>query len=228
MRAIARCSSRHLADQPLMADGARRSRARMRGRRRGGDAAVPLLRSCGVRPAGGGARAHADAGDQILDLQDRAGADLRSDGVPRRQRLRRGGVLARLYREAPVNAIWEGSGNVVCLDLLRALARDGEAARAVLAEIARATAGLCRAARKRRRLWQSILTGGEAEAHARARGRTAGVACAVEALQVSAPAIAEIFAEARLAERSGRTYGAATSRTRSCQRLLERALPDWR
>ena len=31
------------------------------------------------------------------------------------------GVLPRLYREAPVNAIWEGSGNVMCLDVLRAL-----------------------------------------------------------------------------------------------------------
>ena len=39
------------------------------------------------------------------------------------------GVLARLYREAPVNAIWEGSGNVVCLDVLRALSQEGEAAR---------------------------------------------------------------------------------------------------
>ena len=37
-------------------------------------------------------------------------------------------VLPRLYREAPVNAIWEGSGNVMCLDVLRALKRDQEAA----------------------------------------------------------------------------------------------------
>ena len=37
-------------------------------------------------------------------------------------------VLPRLYREAPVNAIWEGSGNVMCLDVLRALRRDPEAA----------------------------------------------------------------------------------------------------
>jgi putative acyl-CoA dehydrogenase len=38
-------------------------------------------------------------------------------------------LLPRLYREAPVNAIWEGSGNVMCLDVLRALARDGDAGR---------------------------------------------------------------------------------------------------
>ena len=50
--------------------------------------------------------------------------------------------LARLYREAPVNAIWEGSGNVMCIDVLRALVRDGEAAHAVIEDLARATAGL--------------------------------------------------------------------------------------
>ena len=32
-------------------------------------------------------------------------------------------ILPRLYREAPVNAIWEGSGNVLCLDVLRAMER---------------------------------------------------------------------------------------------------------
>src|SRR3954463_13188916 len=50
--------------------------------------------------------------------------------------------LARLYREAPVNAIWEGSGNVMCLDVLRALSREAEAARAVLSELVRACADL--------------------------------------------------------------------------------------
>ena len=34
------------------------------------------------------------------------------------------GALARLYREAPVNAIWEGSGNVMALDVLRVFGRD--------------------------------------------------------------------------------------------------------
>ncbi|PWB58545.1 MAG: DNA alkylation response protein, partial [Bradyrhizobiaceae bacterium] len=50
--------------------------------------------------------------------------------------------LARIFREAPVNAIWEGSGNVMCLDVLRALAREGEAAEAVLGGLARATRDL--------------------------------------------------------------------------------------
>jgi len=44
-------------------------------------------------------------------------------------------ILPRLYREAPVNSIWEGSGNVQCLDLLRALERSPEAAEALLATL---------------------------------------------------------------------------------------------
>ncbi|CAB3760884.1 isovaleryl-CoA dehydrogenase [Paraburkholderia humisilvae] len=42
------------------------------------------------------------------------------------------GPMARFYREAPVNSIWEGSGNVMCLDVLRALEREPEAAQALL------------------------------------------------------------------------------------------------
>src|SRR5512147_499387 len=61
-------------------------------------------------------------------------------------------VLPRLYREAPVNSIWEGSGNIMCLDVLRGLRREPETADLLLAEldalgladprIARAAAGL--------------------------------------------------------------------------------------
>jgi putative acyl-CoA dehydrogenase len=43
-------------------------------------------------------------------------------------------ILPRLYREAPVNSIWEGSGNVMCLDVLRAIARTPNAAEVLRAE----------------------------------------------------------------------------------------------
>jgi putative acyl-CoA dehydrogenase len=44
------------------------------------------------------------------------------------------GPMARFYREAPVNSIWEGSGNVMCLDVLRALEKEPEAAQALLTQ----------------------------------------------------------------------------------------------
>jgi putative acyl-CoA dehydrogenase len=44
-------------------------------------------------------------------------------------------VLPRLYRQSPLNSIWEGSGNVIALDVLRALERDSASVAAVLAEV---------------------------------------------------------------------------------------------
>jgi putative acyl-CoA dehydrogenase len=43
--------------------------------------------------------------------------------------------LPRLYRQQPLQSIWEGSGNIQCLDVLRALGREPEAAEALLAEL---------------------------------------------------------------------------------------------
>jgi putative acyl-CoA dehydrogenase len=45
------------------------------------------------------------------------------------------GPMARLYRDAPLNGIWEGSGNVICLDVLRALEREPDSRDAFLAEL---------------------------------------------------------------------------------------------
>src|SRR5439155_958430 len=44
-------------------------------------------------------------------------------------------MMPRLYREVPLNSIWEGSGNVMCLDVLRAMARGSEAVEAFFAEV---------------------------------------------------------------------------------------------
>ncbi len=63
--------------------------------------------------------------------------------------------LARLYREAPVNSIWEGSGNVMCLDVLRALGRTPQAIDVLMDELREAAdeeprlRGVCREASPR-------------------------------------------------------------------------------
>jgi len=44
-------------------------------------------------------------------------------------------ILPRLYRQAPLNSIWEGSGNIQCLDVLRALQREPQTGQALLAEL---------------------------------------------------------------------------------------------
>ncbi|WP_374665414.1 acyl-CoA dehydrogenase family protein [Acinetobacter sp.] len=46
------------------------------------------------------------------------------------------GIMARIFKEAPVNTIWEGSGNVMCLDVLRAIARDPESIEVLFKDLA--------------------------------------------------------------------------------------------
>ncbi len=50
-------------------------------------------------------------------------------------------IMPRLFRESPVNSIWEGSGNVICLDVLRALHKDPQTREAYLAEVELALGG---------------------------------------------------------------------------------------
>ncbi len=48
-------------------------------------------------------------------------------------------IMPRLFREAPLNSIWEGAGNIVCLDVLRAIEREHDTLDALLAEISQAS-----------------------------------------------------------------------------------------
>jgi putative acyl-CoA dehydrogenase len=132
--------------------------------------------------------------------------------------------LARLYREAPVNAIWEGSGNVMCLDVLRALSREGEAGRHLIETLARETAELP-GAREVAAFIVRALSAPNAEATARRAVERLAQLVAAAALGESAPATAEIFARARLSEPHGATYGTAALEPEDVDALLERALP---
>jgi putative acyl-CoA dehydrogenase len=128
-------------------------------------------------------------------------------------------VLARLYREAPVNAIWEGSGNVMALDLLRS-ARNLEEVRAVLTALAAEARDLPGAAEAVKRIGQA-LSAADTEANARSVTATLAMLAAAAALQATAPEIAAAFAGARL-NGSARLYGALPDQA---SRLLERAVP---
>ena len=46
------------------------------------------------------------------------------------------GIMARIFKEAPVNTIWEGSGNVMCLDVLRAIGREPESIEVLFKDLA--------------------------------------------------------------------------------------------
>jgi putative acyl-CoA dehydrogenase len=132
------------------------------------------------------------------------------------------GTLARLYREAPVNAIWEGSGNVMCLDVLRAFDRDAAASRDVLASLKRETAELPGAAATVQ-IIEKILGSTTAEADARTLVERLALLAAAAALKSSAPTpIAESFARTRLGGR-GAMWGSAELTERERLDLLDRA-----
>ena len=130
-------------------------------------------------------------------------------------------LLPRLYREAPVNAIWEGSGNVMCLDVLRAFAREGEAARGVVASLAEDAAGL-EDPRERAAAVITALAESKGEGDARIGVEQLAILAATAALNTSAPpAVAEHFARARP---SG-MLGTAGMGVGDAAVLLERAMP---
>ena len=130
-------------------------------------------------------------------------------------------LLPRLYREAPVNAIWEGSGNVMCLDVLRALRRDEEAAE-LFASLTREASRLSGAMEAPFDRENAIAS--EAAAREMVR-RLAGIAAAA-VLNDSAPAaVPEAFVRTRVVRPRGALYGADGLEAATAELLLERALP---
>jgi putative acyl-CoA dehydrogenase len=135
------------------------------------------------------------------------------------------GALARLYREAPVNAIWEGSGNVMGLDVVRAFSR--EAGSTTLAELARESEGLP-GAKQTVELIERVLRCEDAEAHARIAVERLAQLAAAAALKASAPGeVVETFTRTRWAASRGNTYGSVDITAAQMGRLLSRALPEF-
>jgi putative acyl-CoA dehydrogenase len=134
-------------------------------------------------------------------------------------------VLPRLYREAPVNAIWEGSGNVMCLDVLRALAHEGDAARAVIGALASDAGDLPHVKEAVGRI-ETVLSANDAEANAREGvGGLALLAAAAALRQSGSPNVAEIFARAWLGGRHDAMFGTSGLSAADALPVLERALP---
>src|SRR5208282_3420329 len=131
-------------------------------------------------------------------------------------------LLPRLYREAPVNAIWEGSGNVMCLDVLRALKRDKEAAD-LFGELTRQAAPLTGPDKP------LFHPANEFESETTARitvGRLASLAATAALDATAPPAIVEGFARTRLVAQHAALYGADGIDAPTAETLLQRALPE--
>jgi putative acyl-CoA dehydrogenase len=116
--------------------------------------------------------------------------------------------LPRLYRDAPLNSIWEGSGNVQALDVLRALAREPDALAAYLAEVEEAAGAEPRLDAALRGLKDALAD--PADAAGRARRTVERMALVLQAalLVRHAPAaVADAFCASRLAGDGGYAFG---------------------
>jgi len=138
-------------------------------------------------------------------------------------------VLARLYREAPVNSIWEGSGNVMCLDVLRALAREPAALPSLLGELDAAAGGDRRFDAALARLRAELDDTDAIELRARRIVELTAVLLEASLLLRHAPAtVTDAFCASRLGETSGGnrlTFGTLPPDTAFAE-IVGRASPD--
>jgi putative acyl-CoA dehydrogenase len=135
------------------------------------------------------------------------------------------GLAARLYRELPLNAIWEGSGNVMALDLLRVLQREPRIVETVTDGLKADIGGDARLGAQLEHV-RSMLRDPQA-LEARGRDLIEGLAllAAGAILAAHAPAdVADAFIGSRLGGPGGRTYGLRLHGAKS-RSILDRALP---
>lgn len=134
-------------------------------------------------------------------------------------------ILARLYREAPINAIWEGSGNVQALDVLRALAKTPEVLTAWFDELDRSRGSHALLDRYVGRLKQGLSDLSDAEYQARALVDQLALSMQAHLLvEAGNAAVAEAFMASRLSDQGERNYG-TLPRGLDLNTLLERANP---
>jgi putative acyl-CoA dehydrogenase len=131
-------------------------------------------------------------------------------------------MMPRLYREAPLNGIWEGSGNVICLDVLRAMQKDPESVQLFFDE--------CLQARGEKRIERAVAELGRElsereDIEARARRVVERMALTLQAslmLRVAPPALADAFVASRLDGDRGLAFG-TLPRGLAIDAILERA-----
>jgi putative acyl-CoA dehydrogenase len=134
------------------------------------------------------------------------------------------GVMPRIFRQSPLNSIWEGSGNVICLDVLRAMAREPESTQAFVSELdaARgANAALDRTIdRAKDRIGHPID-----ETAARRLVEDMALALQGAVLARGDTAIFDAFCATRLSDRPGAAYGALDAKI-DTDAIITRAVPQ--
>ncbi|WP_428148322.1 acyl-CoA dehydrogenase family protein [Delftia acidovorans] len=138
------------------------------------------------------------------------------------------GVMARLFREAPVNSIWEGSGNVMCLDVLRAISREPDGAQLLLQDLIDTAAGEPALLQQAQSLARR-LSGPPDQLEAQARRLAQDLVLLAQACLLrrhAPPAMADGFIATRLgAQQGAMVAGAFDPAGLDIAAILQRALP---
>jgi putative acyl-CoA dehydrogenase len=133
--------------------------------------------------------------------------------------------MPRLLREAPLNGIWEGSGNVMCLDVLRAMGREPESVEAFFREVDRARGADARLDAFVDGVRDELADFAEIERRARRIVERLGLALQGSLLvRHGDPAVADAFCASRLAGDHGRAFGTLPRGVRM-DAILARAWP---
>ncbi|EOR04543.1 acyl-CoA dehydrogenase family protein [Acinetobacter tandoii] len=136
------------------------------------------------------------------------------------------GIMARIFKEAPVNTIWEGSGNVMCLDVLRAIQREPESMQVLLQSFADASHQQPLLKTELQQLLQLFQqTPEQLQFMARSLVSRLVILAQASLLQQYAPAfIAEAFIQSRYQAFHGRVVGMLEIQPSDVNRILERVL----
>jgi putative acyl-CoA dehydrogenase len=127
--------------------------------------------------------------------------------------------MPRLFRQSPLNGIWEGSGNVICLDVLRAMARSPESVDALVDELDASQSGQGDAIRK------ELVDLHDAEWQARRLVERLALALQSSLLDRFGDAeVADVFRATRIDGDHGRAFGSLPTGT-DADRIIERHLP---
>ena len=137
--------------------------------------------------------------------------------------------MARLLRDSPLNSIWEGSGNVIALDVLRGLARNPESFEALMSEVDLARGAddrLDAAASQARRDIEALAASPDSAQYA-ARTFVERLALLLQAsllVRHSPPAVAEAFVATRIGRDHGAAFGTLPAGI-DCEAIIERHRP---
>ena len=138
------------------------------------------------------------------------------------------GIMARIFKEAPVNTIWEGSGNVMCLDVLRAIQRDRESIEVLFQSFGQVASTEPKLQNELQSLFQLFSSLNPDELQFAARGFVSRLVILAQAILLKEYApdfVSSAFIETRYSGHHGQVVGMVNSKIIDVDRLLNRVYP---